>query len=415
MRAPISSAATASSTTRPSRRSRCAMPASSASRCSTSTTTTATARRRSSTNAPTCSSPSLHGDPHTEYPYYLGYADERGAGAGLGFNHNLPLARGSGFARVARGAGDGAARHRRIQAGRAGGLARARHLRGRSDRRLHARHSRLPARRRRPRPRRPADRVRLRGRLRRGRGRRQRGQRARRLHAASPADARGGDATRGHTRLPPEWPCGPMPPFESVAELPHVSSFPPVRRAARRRRHRRPRADLPDPADQAGDRLPGRRPDRHHDAAAGRQRVQDPRPADRGRQQARRRRHAAGAGAADRAARRLHHRPDSARRVPPALHDQDQLGPGQGHQLRHQRHRLRLRHRGAGRQPVQDLERFRRLRQGQSRQAHLRLDRQSHQSAPDDRTASPSSSASSCSTCPTKAAPTWRRRCSATT
>lgn len=41
---------------------------------------------------------SLHGDPHTEYPYYLGYADERGAGAGLGFNHNLPLARGTDFA-----------------------------------------------------------------------------------------------------------------------------------------------------------------------------------------------------------------------------------------------------------------------------------------------------------------------------
>ena len=41
---------------------------------------------------------SLHGDPHTEYPFYLGYADERGAGAGLGFNHNLPLPRGSGFA-----------------------------------------------------------------------------------------------------------------------------------------------------------------------------------------------------------------------------------------------------------------------------------------------------------------------------
>jgi acetoin utilization deacetylase AcuC-like enzyme len=40
---------------------------------------------------------SLHGDPHTEYPYYLGYADERGAGAGLGFNHNLPLARGTDF------------------------------------------------------------------------------------------------------------------------------------------------------------------------------------------------------------------------------------------------------------------------------------------------------------------------------
>jgi acetoin utilization deacetylase AcuC-like enzyme len=41
---------------------------------------------------------SLHGDPHTEYPYYLGYADERGSGAGHGFNHNLPLARGTGFA-----------------------------------------------------------------------------------------------------------------------------------------------------------------------------------------------------------------------------------------------------------------------------------------------------------------------------
>jgi acetoin utilization deacetylase AcuC-like enzyme len=40
---------------------------------------------------------SVHGDPHTEYPYYLGYADERGAGAGLGFNLNLPLARGTGF------------------------------------------------------------------------------------------------------------------------------------------------------------------------------------------------------------------------------------------------------------------------------------------------------------------------------
>jgi acetoin utilization deacetylase AcuC-like enzyme len=41
---------------------------------------------------------SIHGDPHTEYPYYLGYADERGEGAGLGFNHNLPLPRGTGFA-----------------------------------------------------------------------------------------------------------------------------------------------------------------------------------------------------------------------------------------------------------------------------------------------------------------------------
>ncbi|MBS0427720.1 MAG: histone deacetylase family protein [Proteobacteria bacterium] len=40
---------------------------------------------------------SLHGDPRNDYPYYLGHADERGEGAGLGFNHNLPLPRGTGF------------------------------------------------------------------------------------------------------------------------------------------------------------------------------------------------------------------------------------------------------------------------------------------------------------------------------
>jgi acetoin utilization deacetylase AcuC-like enzyme len=42
---------------------------------------------------------SVHGDPHTEYPYYLGYADERGNGEGAGCNLNLPLPRGTGFAR----------------------------------------------------------------------------------------------------------------------------------------------------------------------------------------------------------------------------------------------------------------------------------------------------------------------------
>ncbi|MBC8055659.1 MAG: histone deacetylase family protein, partial [Rhizobiales bacterium] len=42
---------------------------------------------------------SIHGDPLTEYPFYLGHADERGIGAGAGFNLNLPLPRGTGFAR----------------------------------------------------------------------------------------------------------------------------------------------------------------------------------------------------------------------------------------------------------------------------------------------------------------------------
>ncbi len=41
---------------------------------------------------------SVHGDPQTEYPFYLGHADETGAGKGEGCNLNLPLARGTGFA-----------------------------------------------------------------------------------------------------------------------------------------------------------------------------------------------------------------------------------------------------------------------------------------------------------------------------
>jgi acetoin utilization deacetylase AcuC-like enzyme len=39
---------------------------------------------------------SIHGDPRTEYPFYLGHADEAGSGAGTGFNLNLPLAAGTG-------------------------------------------------------------------------------------------------------------------------------------------------------------------------------------------------------------------------------------------------------------------------------------------------------------------------------
>jgi acetoin utilization deacetylase AcuC-like enzyme len=42
---------------------------------------------------------SIHGDPRTEYPFYLGHADERGQGAGEGFNLNLPLPTGTGFPR----------------------------------------------------------------------------------------------------------------------------------------------------------------------------------------------------------------------------------------------------------------------------------------------------------------------------
>jgi acetoin utilization deacetylase AcuC-like enzyme/ribosomal protein S18 acetylase RimI-like enzyme len=34
---------------------------------------------------------SIHGDPSYAYPYFAGFADERGEGAGEGFNHNFPL------------------------------------------------------------------------------------------------------------------------------------------------------------------------------------------------------------------------------------------------------------------------------------------------------------------------------------
>lgn len=42
---------------------------------------------------------SIHADPAREYPYFGGYADERGTGAGTGFNLNLPLEAGVDDAR----------------------------------------------------------------------------------------------------------------------------------------------------------------------------------------------------------------------------------------------------------------------------------------------------------------------------
>ncbi len=40
---------------------------------------------------------SLHGQPEDAFPHFLGYADEIGQGAGEGFNHNYPMASGTGF------------------------------------------------------------------------------------------------------------------------------------------------------------------------------------------------------------------------------------------------------------------------------------------------------------------------------
>ena len=38
---------------------------------------------------------SIHADPDYEYPHYIGFADETGAGAGLGFHRNFPLPAGT--------------------------------------------------------------------------------------------------------------------------------------------------------------------------------------------------------------------------------------------------------------------------------------------------------------------------------
>ena len=38
---------------------------------------------------------SVHTDPSAYYPHFIGYADERGARAGEGFNRNIPLAYGA--------------------------------------------------------------------------------------------------------------------------------------------------------------------------------------------------------------------------------------------------------------------------------------------------------------------------------
>lgn len=40
---------------------------------------------------------SIHGEPESNFPYFLGYEDEKGEGEGLGFNANFPLADGTNF------------------------------------------------------------------------------------------------------------------------------------------------------------------------------------------------------------------------------------------------------------------------------------------------------------------------------
>ena len=55
---------------------------------------------------------SIHADPSNYFPFYAGYAEETGRGAGLGFNLNLPLAHGSGDALFLQALGTALARIR---------------------------------------------------------------------------------------------------------------------------------------------------------------------------------------------------------------------------------------------------------------------------------------------------------------
>lgn len=59
---------------------------------------------------------SIHGDPHLEFPYYLGYADESGHGRGEGYNVNYPLPPGTDYAAWCRALDDALARIRHFGA-----------------------------------------------------------------------------------------------------------------------------------------------------------------------------------------------------------------------------------------------------------------------------------------------------------
>ena len=53
---------------------------------------------------------SIHADPASDYPYFLGYADETGSGEGEGFNFNYPLPHGSEWPKWSASLGEACAR-----------------------------------------------------------------------------------------------------------------------------------------------------------------------------------------------------------------------------------------------------------------------------------------------------------------
>ena len=83
---------------------------------------------------------SLHGTPDSEYPYFLGYDDERGAGRGTGYHAEPAVAAGHGLGHLRGRARRRARSDRPLRAGCARRIARRRHIRTRPDQRFQARH-----------------------------------------------------------------------------------------------------------------------------------------------------------------------------------------------------------------------------------------------------------------------------------
>ena len=76
---------------------------------------------------------SIHGDPRFEYPYFLGFADEKGVGVGRRLQLQLPAGRRQRLVGVEPGAGRRLPADRRLRRRRAGGVAGRGHLQGRPD------------------------------------------------------------------------------------------------------------------------------------------------------------------------------------------------------------------------------------------------------------------------------------------
>ncbi len=115
----------------------------------------------------------LHADPMQEYPYFLGHADERGAGEGEGFNLNYPMRFGTSWETWSAVAGRRLRQASCLPAGCRRRLARCRYLREGPDQPVQAEDRRLSEDRRAHRKTRPADAFRHGRRLCRRRNRRQ--------------------------------------------------------------------------------------------------------------------------------------------------------------------------------------------------------------------------------------------------